>query len=115
MNNNSITRRSFMKAGGAAAIWIPAAARGYTASEMKDFYSTGEMSIDVSKWELDTPALCVDLDLLEANLDKMAETMSKNGIIVGPMQRLTSARLSRTCKWTGDLSASALRRSVKLR
>ena len=47
MNNNSITRRSFMKAGGAAAIWIPAAARGYTASEMKDFYSTGEMSIDV--------------------------------------------------------------------
>ena len=80
MNNNSITRRSFMKAGGAAAIWIPAAALGYTASEMKDFYSAGEMSIDVSKWELDTPALCVDLDLLEANLDKMAETMSKNGI-----------------------------------
>ena len=38
------------------------------------------MSIDVSKWELDTPALCVDLDLLEGNLDKMAETMSKNGI-----------------------------------
>ena len=44
------------------------------------FYSTGEMSIDVSKWELDTPALCVDLDQLEANLDKMARTMSKNGI-----------------------------------
>ena len=95
MNNNSITRRSCMKAGGAAAIWIPAAARGYTASEMKDFYSAGEMSIDVSKWELDTPALCVDLDLLEANLDKMAETMSKNGIQSRPHAEILKPSESR--------------------
>lgn len=84
MNKNSISRRRFLQASGAAAMGIPAFASGYTASEMRDFYAGGEMSVNVSKWELDTPALCVDLDLLEGNLDKMAATMSKNGIASRP-------------------------------
>lgn len=63
---------------------VPTGAIGYTAREMREFYSSGEMSVDVSKWELDTPALCVDLDLLEANLDKMAQTMANNGIASRP-------------------------------
>ncbi len=83
MKNNSISRRRFLQASGAA-IWIPTSARGYTSKEMRDFYANGEMSVNVSKWELDTPALCVDLDLLEANLDKMATTMSTNGIASRP-------------------------------
>lgn len=84
MKNNSISRRRFLQASGAAAIWIPTSAQGYTSQEMRDFYANGEMSVNVSKWELDTPALCVDLDLLEANLDKMATTMSTNGIASRP-------------------------------
>jgi len=84
MINNSLSRRRFLQAGGAAAIWIPSSVAGYTASEMREFYANGEMSVNVSKWELDTPALCVDLDLLEANLDKMAQTMSSNGIASRP-------------------------------
>ena len=51
---------------------------------MQDFYANGEMSVNVSKWELDTPALCVDLDRLEGNLDKMATTLSNNGITSRP-------------------------------
>ncbi len=84
MTSKSISRRRFLQAGGAAAIWIPSMAQGYTAAEMRGFYANGEMSTNVSKWELDTPALCVDLDLLEGNLDKMASTMSANGIASRP-------------------------------
>ncbi|MEX0962847.1 MAG: DSD1 family PLP-dependent enzyme [Pseudohongiellaceae bacterium] len=84
MNNNGISRRRFLQASGAAAIGLPTFARGYTAAEMREFYASGEMSVNVSKWDLDTPALCVDLDLLEANLDKMASTMAANGIASRP-------------------------------
>ena len=84
MINNNLSRRRFLQAGGAAAIWVPASVRGYTSKEMQDFYANGEMSVNVSKWELDTPALCVDLDRLEGNLDKMATTLSNNGIASRP-------------------------------
>ena len=100
MKNSSISRRRFLQASGAAAIWIPTSARGYTSQEMRDFYANGEMSVNVSKWELDTPALCVDLDLLEGNLDKMASTMSPP--MASPVvltQRHTSALPSLICRW----------------
>jgi len=84
MNNNNFSRRRFLQAGGAAAIWVPASVRGYTSKEMQDFYANREMSVNISKWELDTPALCVDLDRLEGNLDKMATTLSNNGITSRP-------------------------------
>ena len=42
------------------------------------------MQVDVSKWELDTPALCVDLDALEANLATCQQTVSRNGIASRP-------------------------------
>ena len=84
MNNNNFSRRRFLQVGGAAAIWVPASVRGYTSKEMQDFYANREMSVNISKWELDTPALCVDLDRLEGNLDKMATTLSNNGITSRP-------------------------------
>lgn len=84
MKNKGLSRRRFLQASGTAALGLPTFARGYTAAEMREFYAGGEMSVNVSKWELDTPALCVDLDLLEANLDKMAATMARNGIASRP-------------------------------
>ena len=84
MKTLSLSRRRFLQASGAAAVWVPTAVVGYTAQEMREFYSNGQMTVNVSKWELDTPALCVDLDLLEANLDKMAQTMAQNGIASRP-------------------------------
>jgi D-serine deaminase-like pyridoxal phosphate-dependent protein len=46
--------------------------------------SAHAMQLGVSKWELDTPALCVNLDALEANLTKMQETVLSNGIASRP-------------------------------
>jgi D-serine deaminase-like pyridoxal phosphate-dependent protein len=84
MQSSPLSRRRFLQASGAAALWLPTSVAGYTAAEMREFYATGEMTQNVSKWELDTPALCVDLDLLEANLDKMSSTMITNGIASRP-------------------------------
>ena len=38
----------------------------------------------VSKWDLDTPALCVDLDKLEPNIAKAQAVATKNGIAARP-------------------------------
>lgn len=84
MNTSSMSRRRFLQASGTAAIWMPVSASGYTATEMRGFYANGEMQVNVSKWELDTPALCVDLDLLEGNISKMQQTMTANGIASRP-------------------------------
>lgn len=63
---------------------IPSAVRGYSPAEMRSFYVDGEMQVNVSKWELDTPALCVDLDALESNLQTMQTTVARNGIASRP-------------------------------
>ena len=84
MPNNSISRRRFLQSTGAAAIWLPATVKGYTASEMQALYVDGAMQQDISKWELDTPALCVDLNLLESNIATMQSTMMSNGIACRP-------------------------------
>ncbi len=84
MNKNSFSRRRFLQGAGAAAIWVPTSVKGYTAAEMRSFSSDDVMELDVSKWDLDTPSLCVDLDALEANLATMQQTVSRNGIASRP-------------------------------
>ena len=75
------SRRTFLSTAAAASayVWIPKRVRGYTAAEMR------AISIDagkpgVSKWELDTPALCVDLDKMEKNVATMQAALKKNGL-----------------------------------
>ena len=84
MNERSVSRRDFLTTAGAAAVWVPTATKGYSAAEVRAFASQGRMEVDVSKWELDTPALCVDLDALEGNLANMQATVSRNGIASRP-------------------------------
>jgi 3-hydroxy-D-aspartate aldolase len=84
MTKDSLTRRRFLQSTGAAAIWLPTTVKGYTANEMHALYADGTMQEDVSKWELDTPSLCVDLDALESNIAKMQSTTSQNGIASRP-------------------------------
>ena len=84
MHYSSMSRRRFLQTSGAAAVWLPTSVRGYTASEIQALYVDGEMQQDVSKWDLDTPSLCVDLDALEANIAKMQNTTSLNGIASRP-------------------------------
>ena len=84
MRGKSMSRRSFLQASGSAAILLPSTVKGYSATEMHAFYASGTMEKNVSKWELDTPALCVDIDALEANLAKMQRTVANNGIASRP-------------------------------
>ena len=84
MTKLSMSRRRFLQSTGAAAIWLPTTVKGYTASEIQALYVDGEMQEDVSKWELDTPCLCVDLDLLETNIATMESTVNQNGIASRP-------------------------------
>jgi D-serine deaminase-like pyridoxal phosphate-dependent protein len=75
------SRRRFLSGAIAASayVWIPRRVTGYTAAEMR------AMPIDaskpgVSKWELDTPALCVDLDKMERNVATMQAALKKYGL-----------------------------------
>lgn len=79
---DSASRRTFIAATGMAAahVWVPTGARGYTAAEMRAMAST----IGVSKWELDTPALCVDLDILEANIATAQSRLAAKGLGARP-------------------------------
>ncbi len=84
MSRNLVSRRRFLESAGAAAVWVPTSVKGYTPAEMRSLGSAGVLELDISKWEIDTPALCVDLDALEANLATMQQTVSRNGIASRP-------------------------------
>ena len=79
------SRRRFLQTAGAGGItmWIPTGANGYTADEMRAKAAAGKL-VGVSKWELDTPALCVDLDKLERNLATMKAKLASTGIAMRP-------------------------------
>jgi 3-hydroxy-D-aspartate aldolase len=76
------SRRSFLSAAGAAStfLWIPKPVKGYTAAEMRAMTVEGTVKPGVSKWELDTPALCVDLDKMEKNIGTMQAALKKYGL-----------------------------------
>ena len=82
------SRRHFLQAAGAgAAVWVPSPVKGYTATELTRRVEESGAAISelgVSMWDLDTPALIVDLDLLDANISMMQRTVSRNGIATRP-------------------------------
>src|SRR5262245_36705450 len=73
----SISRRRFILSSGpgAAAVGLPGHASGYTDAEMRARAANDTLA-GVSKWDLDTPALCVDLDKLEFNLATMRQKLA---------------------------------------
>ena len=87
-----LSRRDFLQAAGTgasagAAVWVPSTVHGYTGPEMtrRAAQAGGELApLGVSVWDLDTPALVVDLDALEANLATMQRTVARNGIASRP-------------------------------
>jgi D-serine deaminase-like pyridoxal phosphate-dependent protein len=83
MRTPSSSRRSFLTATGtaAAAIWVPRPVNGYAAVEVS---AAPLDDVGISKWDLDTPALCVDLDKLEQNIAKMQSVVGANGIATRP-------------------------------
>ena len=84
MSPSPLSRRTFLHASGAALIGVPSPGKGHTPAEVDSMASDAPQQVDVSKWELDTPALCVDLDALEANLATMQTAVARNGIAARP-------------------------------
>jgi D-serine deaminase-like pyridoxal phosphate-dependent protein len=84
MPPNPLSRRTFLQASGAALVGLPTSAKGYTADEVRSMTDKGLQQADLSKWEIDTPALCVDLDALEYNLAAMQSAVARNGIATRP-------------------------------
>src|SRR6266850_4530829 len=81
----SLSRRGFLQTAGAGTItmWIPKHAAGYTAAEMRAKAAGGSL-VGVSKWELDTPALCVDLDKMDQNMATMRKKLAATGVASRP-------------------------------
>ena len=70
-----LSRRRFLHAAsvGAASVWIPRrSVKGYTSAELRQQAVNDRLQVGISKWDLETPCLCVDLDRLERNLDRRA-------------------------------------------
>ena len=81
----SLSRRGFLQTAGAGSItmWIPNHSNGYTSAEMRAKAADGS-PIGVSKWELDTPALCVDLDKMDQNMATMRKKLAPTGVASRP-------------------------------
>ena len=81
-----LSRRHFLHAAGAgaASVWIPQPVKGYSAAEVAREGGDDRFLVGLSKWDLETPCLCVDLDRLERNLDRMQTTVTRNGIASRP-------------------------------
>ena len=78
---------TFLSPDAAAAVhfWVPRPVKGYTAGEMRRMLVDEEtVKPGVSKSDLDTPALCVDLDAFEKNIATMQAAVKTFGIASRP-------------------------------
>ena len=83
---HAVSRRAFLSGGSIAAahFWIPKPVKGYAPAEMRGRVLGGEVKPGISKWDLDTPALCVDLNKFEKNIATMQTAMKQYGIASRP-------------------------------
>jgi D-serine deaminase-like pyridoxal phosphate-dependent protein len=81
-----VSRRRFLTAAGttAATVWIPKNVRGYNNAEVLGHVVDAKVGAGVSKWELDTPALCVDLDKLEQNIATLRTALTGSRVASRP-------------------------------
>ena len=64
LRTSTASRRAFLSGAAAASayFWIPKSVNGYSTAEMLAMTTVdNKVKPGISKWELDTPALCVDL------------------------------------------------------
>jgi D-serine deaminase-like pyridoxal phosphate-dependent protein len=80
-----VSRRNFLVTSGAsaAAMCVSGNAGGYTGAEIRAKAADGTLK-GVSKWELDTPVLCVDLDKFERNIAAMRTKLAGTGVASRP-------------------------------
>ena len=85
MTTTPVSRRGLLQAVGTGALtmWIPKPVSGYTAEEMRAKAADGSI-VGTSKWELDTPALCVDLDKMDRNIATLRSRLAGTGVASRP-------------------------------
>ena len=59
---------------------MPKPVKGYTGRELRAMTVANRVEPGISKWELDTPALCLDLDKMEDNVAHMQSTSARTGV-----------------------------------
>jgi 3-hydroxy-D-aspartate aldolase len=76
------SRRVFLTRSTAASLyfWIPKSVKGYSPAELRAMTLNEKVRPGVSKWDLDTPALCVDLDKMEKNIATMQSALKRYGL-----------------------------------
>lgn len=143
----SISRRAFLSSSMVAApfVYTPNLVNGYSLGDVQTALARSHGSeIGISKWDLDTPALCVDLDRMEENIARMQTVVKRNGIATRPhakthksadiarlqlaagaigvctakvseAEALLDAGIDRICMTTSNPSASKIRRAMRLR
>jgi D-serine deaminase-like pyridoxal phosphate-dependent protein len=86
MTSHAASRRTFLAAGalGAASVWVPSTVKGYSPDDVRARTEGELVQGNLSKWDLDTPALCVDLDKLESNLARAQAALTRNGLASRP-------------------------------
>jgi len=142
----SASRRAFLASSTAVAAhaWVPRPVKGYSTGEVVGRLDGSQSLVGVSKWDLDTPALCVDLDRLESNITKMQAAMKRFGLDsrphakthrsadiaklqmaagaigvccakLGEAEALTPHGIDRICMTTANWSPAKIRRAMQLR
>src|SRR5215210_1931695 len=137
------SRRDFLTTAagtGAATFWIPKKVHGYSRAHVAEMKSIR----GVSKWDLDTPALVLDLDKLEQNIATMRASLDSTKVGARPHAKthksadiaklqlaagavgICTAKLSeaealfaegiqKICMTTANLSKAKIQRAMNLR
>ncbi len=80
--HSGLPRRAILAgaAAASAAFWIPKTITGYSARELRALTAGEAVQPNIAKWDLETPALCVDLDAMEKNVAAMQSALKKFGL-----------------------------------
>jgi len=82
VKGKNLSRRRFLQSSlGSVSVFIPSIKSGFSYNEVKDKITISE---NVSKWEIDTPALLLDLDAFERNLKKLSDYCRRNNVLFRP-------------------------------
>jgi D-serine deaminase-like pyridoxal phosphate-dependent protein len=116
---------------------------GHTANDIQTHADGEVVQSGLSKWDLETPALCVDLAALDANINKAQAVLTKHGIAARPHAKthkcaaiarrqlaagavgicaaklseadaLLAAGIETICMTTANVTASKIRRAMQL-
>ena len=111
------SRRDFLTAAGttAAMFWVPKRVYGYTRAEMMAHVTDTKVSKGISKWDLDTPALVLDLDKLDQNIAAMRASLASTKVAARPHAKTHKSADIASCSSRQARSESARPSSAKPR